>query len=103
MTEIPDPIADVKIKFSLKLRSDDKWNDSPWTLSVSEGSEFSARSIDHYGWVIGLHCCEVAEKFLDSGNLSHSRGYAEGLAGAYEERARSLRELISEGRYGEKE
>jgi hypothetical protein len=103
MTEIPDPIADVKIRFSLRLRSDDNWNDSPWTLSVSEGSEFSAKSIHHYGWVVGLSCCEVAERFLDSGHLFYSRGYAEGVADAFEERARILRELISEGRYGEKE
>lgn len=80
-----EPIAEFKLKLSLKLTSSDEWNENDTlTRRLSGEREFVAYSVHQYGWIVGLHAAYLAE---DLTNLwEHDKaGFASGVAGGLRE------------------
>lgn len=90
--EHKEPVADGRLRVSIRLRSDDDWTDAPWERMVSERTSLAPVDEEHYGYMIGLHVGYVAAAMAEGGWWKDAKAIALGMAMGLEVAAEGIRD-----------
>lgn len=94
MSERTELAGHVRLRLSGSVKSD-CWADYTAHWRSDEQARFDAANPSHFGWVIGLHLCELGESLVTSRTCDEEEAMS-GLADAFQEMADVIRRKVAE-------